>query len=131
MKNADSHIYLYAKGHYEKDDLIEDMKKIIGERCGIEAEHVTVGNILHVLLSIAYLYVIDLYHFRDFILDLHPVNYWKLDRTNYDFEHAVIHKCLSILAMTQVKEGDEVLIELDDPDPNILPLTKHTNKEEK
>ncbi len=33
--------------------------------------------------------------------------------------------------MTPVKEGSKILIELDDPDPDILPLTKHNNKEEK
>ncbi len=38
MKNADSHIYLYAKGHYQRGNLIEDLKKIFGERSAIDPE---------------------------------------------------------------------------------------------
>ncbi len=130
MKNTDSHVYLYAKGHYKESDLVEDMKKVFGERNAIEPEHITAADITHMLLKIVSPYLKTPHHFREFVLDLHPVNYWRLSRGTYSFDQAVIRKCLSILRMTQVKEGDEVLIELDDPDPNILPLTKHTNKKE-
>ena len=131
MKNADSHIYLYAKGHYQRGNLIEDLKKIFGERSAIDPEYYSVEDILHVLLGIVCPRIESSYYFREFILDLLPINYWRLDRGEYDFEHAVIYKCLSVLRMTQVKEGSKILIELDDPDPDILPLTKHNNKEEK
>lgn len=124
MKNADSHIYLYAKGHYEKNNLVEDMKKILGKRSGIDPEYMTAADVVHVLLSMTSPYIKDNHHFREFILDLHPVNYWKLTRGEYSFDEAVIRKCLSILRMTQVIDKDnKVLIELDDPDPDILPLS--------
>ncbi len=130
MKNADSHVYLYAKGHYKEGDLVEDMKKVFGKRNAIESEYITAADITHMLLKIVSPCMKTPYHFKEFVLDLHPLNYWRLSRGIYSFEQAVIRKCLSILRMTQVKEGDEVLIELDDPDPGILPLTKQANRKE-
>ena len=130
MKNADSHIYLYAKGHYQKGDLVEDLKRILGERSGIESEHITAADITHMLLKIVSPCIKTPYHFKEFVLDLHPLNYWRLSRGTYSFEQAVIRKCLSILRGMQVKDGDEMLIELDDPNPGILPLTKYTNRKE-
>jgi len=131
MKNADSHVYLYAKGHYEKNDLIKDLKKIFSERNGIDPGYISIRDITHMLLSMTWPHVNDTYHFTDFILDLDPSCYWKLSNDDYTFGHAVILKCLSILRMTTVKDKDnKTLIELDDPDPDILPLIKSTNKKE-
>lgn len=132
MKNTDSHIYLYAKGHYKEGDLIEDLQKVFGERNAIDPECVSAEGIMQMLLTMTQPHVNDSYHFRDFVVDLHPSNHWKFSsKSTYIFEHAVIRKCLSVLAMTRVLDGDKVLIELDDPDPGILPLSKSAQAKSK
>ena len=128
MKNADSHIYLYAKGYYRKGDLIKDLKRIFGKKNTIDPEHITDNDIICSLLKIVWPYIRDQYHFMDFIHVLHPLSYWKLDSGSYTPEKAVIYKCLSILRNVRVEYGHIAFIEIDDPDPDILPLTKHTDK---
>ncbi len=129
MKNTDSHIYLYAKGHYQRNDVIKDMKKIITERCNIDAEYITIDDILSVVLPIAYKHIKNNeYKFIDFISNLKPQNLWKYGPAKEEnFDIIIIRNCLSVLSITQVKEKDgKILIELDEADSHILPLA--TNK---
>lgn len=127
MKNPDSHIYLYAKGHYKESHLIEDLQKIFGRRNALDPEYISTEGIMQMLLATVHPHISNSYHFIGFVLDLSPSNRWKFNhKDEYVFEHAVIRKCLSILRMTQIiDENNKVLIELDDPDPDILPLSKN------
>ena len=123
MKNADSHIYLYAKGWYKKTDVIEDLKIILGERSLLYPEHVSVDDIVSVLSKIAYPYIKDEYEFARFLADILPCNSWQYGEKNEkNIELNIINKLLSVLSLTTVKEKDVVIIPLDKPDPNILPL---------
>ena len=135
MKNSDSHIFLYAKGHYEKDDLIQDMKRIVGEMVNIESKYMCVGDIVQVLLNVVHPYIRSSHDFINFVLDLQASRYWKLTTGSdwelvasndpYTFEKATIRKCLSILMMIKVHDyaTGETFVELDDQDPSILPLS--------
>lgn len=127
MKNADSHIYLYAKGHYERSpDILQDLKVLVGQRCGIETEDLTVLDIAEVVLAITMPYLMKSQHqLRNFVLGLDERRYWEVARREdpYTFDKALVRRCLSVLSMTTVKgKNGEILIPLDDPDPTILPL---------
>jgi len=129
MKNADSHIYLYAKGWYKETDVIEDMKRIVSIRNGIEPEYCSSKDIAHLLLSIAQSYIRIEHDFSNFVMDLSPNSFWAMlfypeEKDRYDFNKSVIRKCLSVLRTVQVMDVDKVLLELDKPDPEILPLKK-------
>lgn len=137
MKNSDSHIYLYAKNHYKVTDTIEDMKKIIGERCAFNAEDVRVKDIQSILTNIAFTIILKTgnpeHFFDDFIEGISPDNMWRTmtnqKKEDYDFNLAVIEKCLSIIRFVEVKDSNgKYILELDEPDANILPLKKREEK---
>ena len=139
MKNSDTHIYLYAKGHYKETDTIEDLKKIIAERCAFNAEDVSVRDIQSILTSIAIKNILKSHnpeHFlEDFIISIDPKNMWRLVTNqkieDYDFNLAVIEKCLSVIRHARVKDDDgNRILELDEPDRNILPLKMDWEKDE-
>lgn len=134
MKNSDSHIYLYAKGHYKVTDTIGDMKEIIAERCYFNAEDVSVGNIKSILLSIAFKIILNsgnTEHFlEEFIEGINPDNLWRImtnqKKEEYDFNLAVIEKCLSVIRFVKVLDDNgKCVLELDKPNTNILPLKEH------
>jgi hypothetical protein len=136
MKNANSHVYLYAKNHYKRsDNIIDDLKRIYADRnlgSVEQAEHISISNIISCLLNLAFKHMkINEYLFSQFINDISPDkwHYWKYvcaslayaTKIDYDFNLAVIGKCLSIIMLTDLKDIPEGL---DEPDPKILPLTK-------
>jgi|AntAceMinimDraft_18_1070375.scaffolds.fasta_scaffold161098_2 hypothetical protein len=135
MKNADSHIFLYAKHHYKATDTIEDLKKIISVRSMIPVEYINKENILSVLSTIAYPYINKEWGFQNFMEDILPQNAWKtggsIEREkNQDFELNIIRKLLSVISLITVNgENGNILIELDEPDSSILPLRDKFNSE--
>jgi hypothetical protein len=125
--NFDRHIFLYAKGWYEKNDIIKDMKVIMGMRCGIDPIHISKENIITILTRIIWDYIRHLHQFEDFVFDLHPGNAWKFGdpRKEKDFNERLIRKCLSILSLQKVVN---IPFELGEADPTILPLSELTKK---
>ena len=145
----DRHFYLYAKGWYDKEtkdsfghpiklkkDILADLRILIGKRCGMDAEYVSMGNITHILLNLALPYLVGKEEINDFILNLFPSNWWKygvkrieIEKTE-NFEREMLEilclKCLGVLANQKVVD---IPIELGEPDPDILNiLTKTENK---
>lgn len=124
MKNSDSNVYLYAKGWYKKTDVISDLKVIYGLRNGIDAEYISKNNILDCLLTLVHQHIRkDEYALREFISDISPNSFkrrfFKGSEEPYDFDVAVIEKCLSILSLVKVCDIPEGL---DDVDPSVLPI---------
>lgn len=122
MKNYDSHVYLYAKGWYKEYDLIHDLKVIYGLRNGIDPEYISINNIMDCLLRLTFKHIMNSeYHLLEFIADISPNAFKRrfFKEVVYDFNVAVIEKCLSILSNTKVSDIPEGL---DDPDPSVLPL---------
>lgn len=144
ISKHDRHFFLYAKNHYETEDLIEDLKKILSHRSMLSCEHIQTKDIIQILTRIAAEVMIrtDFSDFPDdnitkltndfcgFIFDLHPTNSWKIGVENkYDdeggiifddadnFEEALILKSLSILRFAVVTK--EALGKID---TNILPV---------
>jgi len=137
MKNYDSHVLLYAKHHYQTGNLWEDLAKILAERNALDPNHITpqliFENIVHITLD----YIkINARQVANLLMDIQPSNWWmfsekrsiNVDISEYDFYKAAVIKCLSLLAITTVydKVTGETLIEIDDPDPSILPLSEQS-----
>jgi len=116
MKNPDSHIYLYAKGWYAREDVLEDLKKILSHRSGIPSEDITFVNILTVLTPLVFKELkLKSYGFYEFLR--------RISLFSSDIEKSLLKELLSILTTVKVKgENNKTIIPLDDPDPNILPL---------
>ena len=130
IKNYDSDIYLYAKHWYKRGNIIEDLQKIIGKRSILFPEHVSVNDILIVLSGIVCKHYFQNnsnadHWFSQFIEDVRLTNSWRIGAEKTDsFEIRMIRKMLSMISLTEVKKGDEILIELDEPDYNLLPKSK-------
>jgi len=103
------HLYLYAKGHYDISDKIDDLKIIVGVISWVYPEFVTKEDIQIWLLKEVYNY---LHTEDDFIRFLSDNMLYKRD---------LIDKCLSVLRFKDISDID---MELGKPDPNILPLNE-------
>lgn len=122
MKNCESNVYLYAKGWYKTTDVISDLKVIYGLRNGIDPEYISIVNILDCLLHLTAKHITKSEYFlREFIADISPYAFKRRFYKDevYEFNKAVIEKCLSILSLTLLSDIPEGL---DDPDPSVLPL---------
>jgi hypothetical protein len=120
--NPNTHIYLYAKGWYKQSNVIDDLKKILGNRSGIEPKYITQKDILAVLLELSFQHIIksgnpehSFYTFATYIL---PEDAWKAGVKPGDSTIvALVKSCLSILCLTEVNGLD-----LGKPDETLLPL---------
>jgi len=133
--NFDRHYYLYAKGHYKTTEFVRDLKIITGSRCGIDPKFETLRDICSILLSLVMPQVVKSeHHFKEFMQDINPAKRWmwgerKKDAyTGEECMGAVVHKCLSVLALTEVKD---IPFELGKADPKVLPLIKEQKKDER
>lgn len=139
MLNEYSHFILYAKGHYKKSILIEDLQKITANYLTCDWEDVTIPDIVSLLLKACWKYgmVETEERFSEFLNDLHPTNTWRVGYehfdshkdemfSKYDFYTAIICKCLSYLRDLQVYDSKthSIIIHIDEPDETILPLFK-------
>ena len=109
MNNADRHIYLYAKGWYERNNKLEDMKIIIGERSGLLPEWVSKLDIETVLIHLTWKHIQKggEYLFSSFVA--HCIN------------DNIVIACLSILAIQNIAD---IGFDLGQPDYNLLPKPK-------
>ena len=114
------HLYLYAKGHYQRTDITKDLKVIVGKLTMMYPEHVDIGNILFWLTKEVYKYITDYDDFFNFISAYFPENKYLYEDINQDSYYILIRKCLSILSLTSV---DEIGYDIGVADREILPLT--------
>ena len=135
--NPDSHLWLYAKNHYIRHNVWEDLKLLVALRCGLEPEHVTKGGVLMVLGNI----VIPILHgsineLENFIGRLSPEHlmHYSLrwghnkDLAPEPYEDVLLAAYLSIMSLQTVRDGDKILIPLDEADPDLLPTTRKCKK---
>lgn len=131
--NPDSDLLLYAKHHYERESLWDDLAKIIAKRNYLEAYYLSKSIIFENIIHITMKYVdMDGPRMVDFLFDIQPQNWWKWSDKRviyssiegYDFYEATVKKCLNFLAVTTVYENGKELIHIDDPDPELFPISK-------
>jgi hypothetical protein len=127
--NWDTHFYLYAKGHYQETDLVEDLKKIFARRSMVPLECCQPRDAARALLELAWKHITESgnpeYHFIEFIDRLNPVDiFGKECWSGRDgFWKVLLENCLSVLRFTKVAGLD-----LGKADPEILPLKSPANK---
>ena len=126
--NRHRHFYLYAKNHYKKTDTLMDLKAIQGMWAGMDPECLMKRDVVHLLLGIARPHIIKSeMAFRDFVKYLDPNYLWsfpafvKENGEDYDYQMALIHCCLSFLALARV---DEIEGDLGEPDRQILEISE-------
>ena len=139
MGNLDSHPYrhylLYAKGHYVRfkvDGTVwGDLFRIQSEYTGIEDEYLKREDILRCLIDAINTFIKPFDDLLSFLMDIRPQNCWKiwpepftsyveLDK-KYNYETAVVGKCLSLLRFARVLDTEgNTIVNLGEPDPNIL-----------
>lgn len=121
MDKSHRHIFLYAKRHYKQEDQTEDLKIILGHRSNIDPEYISLADIISILIKLVWDYINSESQFIEFVLDVHLNNLWKFDHeySEYDFDRALINKCLSVLSFQKIKD---IPFDLGEPDPSILPL---------
>jgi len=106
MIKEDRHIILYSKYHYEKNDIISDLKILYSIRNGINIEYLNERQIASNLLNLVTSFIINNGNsFHDFINAINPYNpLFKIYNENYKFYTAIIKKCLSILSLLEIKD---------------------------
>jgi hypothetical protein len=132
--NADSQVILYAKGHFQKSEgdngMWNDLRILFGERNWIPPETIHISDICTMLLMLVETYNKDNVSLSQFIRDIDPkVSYWLYSDKPWNFHASVAKKCLSILKFIKVRneKTNEVIVHLDPPNPNLLPLVVKTN----
>lgn len=142
--NQDRHFYLYAKHHYKRTDIVSDLSVIYKlVYLWPEEEKVPIDNLIGVIKRLAYPHIKNSdYIFNSLIEDIMPENSWRVGYENkqnrilfnsdvvkefpeYDVKMALLHKFMSILANTLVKD---IPFELGEADDSILPLSDNLKK---
>jgi hypothetical protein len=132
IKDGSAHFFLYAKEHYQKGDVLDDLKNIMAHRQHQKPEQVCIGNIVIVLVQIVQkLTAGDPCFLQQFILRIRedlvvwPNHFPAFKQPTFD--EVLINACLGELATAIVQEGKTIYIRLGNPDPSILPLRQATN----
>jgi hypothetical protein len=136
---CESQFVNYVHGKFESTgDLWQDLKLLQAERCFISVECVGLDDIRTIMVGIVKMMggfdhqsSID-----DFMEDISPKKYyrWAWDglqymnapHPDYDYDKAVIHKCMSIIRLTKVRERGKDgmwywLFDIEAPNYEILP----------
>lgn len=134
MKECDyNHLILYAKGWYQRgDDVVKDVKKILGHRCAIDPEYISNRDVWEQLVDVFLKYCKSEYGIRCLLLDVFkpqakeqgPLVFW----TNTASFEGVIHLILDHLVDITVMEAGVEILHLGEPDPDILPLSRQAKK---
>ena len=126
-----NHLILYAKGWYHKGNVIEDVKKILGERCAIDrvSDENMWGMVASALIMYAKPQELERYIVALFNPiygesrhdDMTGVFVWFTDTCPLE---RAIRKALSVLGQLRViGEDKNVILNLGEPNPKILPLS--------
>ena len=136
MKNSNSHIYLYAKGHYLSKVMMDDLQVILAQRNAVDSVYLQDHDILQIILGITvpFLQKKDAHMLEEFLLRLSPTQNWRYDWKSRGpvptFEEVLVSRCLLVLQQTEVFDGKgNAIIPLDPPDPLLLPIKFHGQKE--
>lgn len=129
--NEYRHFYLYAKHHYKhSDDIIEDLKHILGQYVGSDIKYLHATDIANKLLEITGPHIRESqHHLEAFISDIfHQADLYrgKLFGPQMPVETVdLIRAMLSILEFTCVYDDQKkVILELGEPDPKVLPIAE-------
>ena len=115
------HIYLYAKGHYKKANVMDDLRKILAYELSISEHYVNDDFVKKIVIEIA------IEHLQDDRGQMSK-NYISEQLYNLVVSENKIEYSLIILTCSRVIDDEgNYIIKLDaKPDPDILPLAEVT-----
>ena len=114
-----NHVWLYAKGHYFKDDRLEDLKVIVGERCALDPQYVNNEEIFRILLTITHRHLREDLYVR-MLLEVFGIR--KLfPNEPHEIKDGIGH-LLGAICQIQIFDDNEMLINIGEADVKILPL---------
>lgn len=132
-----SQICLYAKGWFKRGDKVEDLKVLMGDAYALYPEHISLRDVSSMLIdAVTAMGLMDEPRLvREFISEISPEFYYRwaddADRTKYmgrkhpeyDYDLAIIGKCLSMLSLLQVKDAitGERMVLFKKPNFKLLP----------
>jgi len=121
----DSQIVWYAKGWFKKNDVIDDMRKIIAHRNKKSPENITEREIINILAEVVGKYY-EIINLKDFVLDivehLNPdADKFKFQK-KYNYYEAVIEALLFKLTILHITDKDVKII-LEPINSQLLSLT--------
>lgn len=115
----DDPLFVFAKSIVDRDNLINEFKKIIAEEYILPVEMVTIDDCANVLLDVVYdIMVISgnpKQMFTEIFEDIRPSNtlvvgYDFMNKGRlYNIQTAVVYKCISIIRYTKVSSLESVL----------------------
>jgi hypothetical protein len=108
------HFFLYAKNHYTKSERIRDLLTILSHEVGIPLKYAAVKDVYDILVGLFLRYATE-YEKRHFFEKL----FSEKDSVKIG---DVIFQLLGALSVVKVRDGDKVLINLGEPDGDVLPL---------
>lgn len=116
------HILLYAKGHYfQSQDLMADLRRLVASYTAQEYAGVTEKDVFTVVCDIAIPLILKngnpKLRIEEILTDLLSEARLGNVLNTSDF----VSSLLSFLVQAKVKDGDTVILELGEPDFNILP----------
>jgi len=114
--NSDRHFYLYAKYWYKRDNMIEDLRRIVAFRCGIDVEYIRKRDVFSILYRVAIKHLTTEQRLEVFFNEMISSIFIPDDAPLLD---TLIRQFLLVLSHQHIKD---IPFELGDPDPNILPL---------
>jgi hypothetical protein len=146
--SCNRHIYLYAKGHYKRNNILDDLRILTGERCGAYNPRtktmyyiVELSDILSVLGGIVGEWITDSRKFNEFVADMSPENSWRIgyetkssrylhshntkqECPEYNYWDAFAYACMKVLRFLSMSdiEAKEGLIGA--PDYDLFPMFK-------
>lgn len=112
--NPNTHLYLYAKGHYQCGDVMADLRIIIGKRAHMDSRLISNNDIWSVLLPLVHKAIVESGNPENAFCEF-------VRRTMSDgiVREVVAYNCLSVLRLQKVAHLD-----LGEADPNVLPLSQ-------
>lgn len=120
------HLYLYAKGHYQKQDRFGDLKKILSPFTGVSHIHLSDSEVMYWLCKEAYQYMDNLDGFLAFVGNIRPGGVREIIcRDDRDIDMKIIDTCLGIL---KYRDINKIKFDIGQADSNILPLSKGSTR---
>lgn len=123
------HIWLYAKNWYEQTNLMDDLKKIIAFENCCDINNVREINIFEIILHETFPYLREkndgnlVQWFIECFKNWESLSISKWYKDSITRED-IIRNCLSVLSQVKIKNNNEILIDIGNPNPNVLPLRK-------
>ena len=126
-----NHVLLYAKGHYKQDNIIDDLKKIYAKRSAINPEDMSLSDVCELSLNALEKYAPNKvsHVIEDLFKNSIRLFYDKKEYSNEFYLTIILQSILSKLRYILIVKNEKIILNLGEPDKNILPLVDHKEEE--